>query len=238
MGEELVGGHRWLVHFLFVAIQWKVLLMARSIRTKAQDAELLNQLSVGNDKGLSVLYQTYRVSFFRTAVFKGVPAADAEELVDDVFVDFARQWQQFRGQNGEGTSTSLETYLTRILYNKCADVFRKLKRDSTFFEDPVYSDDASNNGECEQLGVDDETPERVVARMQVRLKLRRCLERLPSVQSDAYYLAYVEDWTMTELSELHDCSPNTIKSRLRIARESLMRCMSLPFKKGEHHVHE
>lgn len=211
--------------------------MARSTRTKVQDAEILNQLSAGNDKGLSALYQTHRIPFFRIAVFKGVPAADAEELVDDVFVDFARQWQQFRGQNGEGTSTSLETYLTRILYNKCADVFRKLKRDSLLFEDTAHSEDASNDDVGGQIGVHHETPERVVARMQVRSQLRQCLERLPSVQGDAYYLAYVEDWTMTELSALHDCSPNTIKSRLRIARESLMRCMSQPFKKGENHVH-
>ena len=87
--------------------------------TKAQEAKLLTQLQAGDQKAVARWFSALYPRLLAVAVTKVSVAADAEELVQETFLNCIRQIGFFRG------SSSLWTWMNSVLRHEIADYYRK-----------------------------------------------------------------------------------------------------------------
>lgn len=125
----------------------------------------------------------------------------AEDIVQDVFLNFYQKFEQFEERS------SLKTYLTRMTINKCKDYLKSWRYRkqilTTSFLNPAKKE---RNRIVEQ----DEKLELADAVLQLPLKYREVI---------IYY--YFEELSVLEVSQILAISDNTVKTRLRKARALL-----------------
>jgi RNA polymerase sigma-70 factor (ECF subfamily) len=83
-----------------------------------EDRLLIWKLRQGSNAALCRIYEKYRDDLLRLAVSLSNDAATAEDIVQDVFVSFLRQAQQFR------LTGSLKSYLATCVANRARNVKR------------------------------------------------------------------------------------------------------------------
>jgi len=87
-------------------------------KQKKED-KLVKQLRAGNKKAVLLWFKQYHQYLFSIAVKKLPSKEDAEEIVQETFVNCLKNLNQFRGKS------LLKTWMTRILSHQMADFFRK-----------------------------------------------------------------------------------------------------------------
>lgn len=84
------------------------------------DARLVSQAKRGDEDAFAELYRRYADSMYRYALARGLPPADAEDVVSTVFL---RAYQSLAGYRERGWPFS--AYLYRIARNTLIDLYRK-----------------------------------------------------------------------------------------------------------------
>lgn len=131
----------------------------------------------------------------------GVPAADAEDVTQEVFVVVHRKLDSFAGRS------SMRTWLYGIAY-RAASEYRR--RGHVRSEVPTESPDAGST-EAPQL----ESLERKRAREQLDV----ILSRLDDDKRAVFVFYEIEELAMEEVADIVGCPLQTAYSRLRAARE-------------------
>jgi len=127
-----------------------------------------------------------------------------EDIVQDVFMVAYEKRDNFRGE------ASYRTYLYRMTINRCYDYLRSWSFKSVFFSDKVASFfQHTNNTEGEVL-INDE-----------RHMIGNQVLSLPLKYREVIVLYYYKELSIEEIATILTCSSNTIKTRLRRAREQL-----------------
>ncbi|WP_230199429.1 sigma-70 family RNA polymerase sigma factor [Bacillus ndiopicus] len=127
----------------------------------------------------------------------------AEEITQDVFLKYMQQPEKFRGD------ASLKTYLTRILINRCYDELKKIKR-KTLFNQWLFKKD-KNQPSIEHTYIKQEAYQTLLDKvLQLSLHYREII-----------ILYYYEEFEVKEIANLLGLSENTVRTRLRRAREIL-----------------
>lgn len=127
---------------------------------------------------------------------------NAEEITQDVFYNFAKKQDQFRGES------QLKTYLTRMTINRAHDELRKLKRKAILESVlPFMKTEPS----AETYVLNDE----------VGHSVKGAVFALPIHYREVIILHYYEDYSVTEMTHLLHLSENTIRTRLRRAKQQL-----------------
>ena len=126
----------------------------------------------------------------------------AEEITQDVFYNFSRKQEQFRGDS------QLKTYLTRMAINRAHDELRKMKRKSILQSVlPFLKTEPSAETE--------------VLKSEIGQSLKDAVFALPVHYREVIILHYYEEYSVTEMTHLLHLSDNTIRTRLRRAKERL-----------------
>jgi RNA polymerase sigma-70 factor (ECF subfamily) len=172
---------------------------------------LLVEISQGNTRAFERIYQSYHSDVFRFVMHMRGDSADADEIVNDVFLALGMNPLAFKGDS------SFTSWLLGIAKYKVYDRLRKLGR-SIRIES------------MDELDVSDRPdPAGDVPTQAMRIEdgeaLSHCREQLPDVQKEAIYWAYVRDASMQEIAEVQQCSTGTVKSRLFNARKFLRQCI-------------
>ena len=126
----------------------------------------------------------------------------AEEIVQDVFVDFHLK-HQYKGL------ASLKTFLVKMTVYKSQNYlrsFKALKRQWT-----ATYDEKRNEGR----------PDEMIALKEQQSSLVKAMFKLPIKYREILIFYYYEDYTIKEISQLLAISENTVKTRLARAREKL-----------------
>ena len=126
----------------------------------------------------------------------------AEEITQDVFYTYTKKQQQFRGE------ASLKTYLTRMAINRSHDELRKMKR-RTILQTVLPFIQAVQSTEKE------------VMKEQVSLTIKEALFTLPIRYREVIVLHYYEDYSIKEIAQLLQTNENTVRTRIRRAKEQL-----------------
>ena len=124
----------------------------------------------------------------------------AEDIVPDTFLAYYEKFEQFEQR------ASLKTYLVRITINKCKDYlkswkYRKLLLTNQFFggkKDRTYS-----------------------IQKEERLDIANAVLALPLSLREVIIHYYYEELSVLEVAQLLSISDNTVKTRLRRARQLL-----------------
>lgn len=125
----------------------------------------------------------------------------AEDIVQEVFVKFYNTQEQFRQE------ASLKTYLTRMTTNRSKDYLRSWKHKKDVLFDTIFA--ASKSVE-----------EDYVQREELAL-MEKTLFELPLKYREPLILFYYNEQSITEIAEQLQLNENTVKTRLRRAKQQM-----------------
>jgi RNA polymerase sigma-70 factor (ECF subfamily) len=139
---------------------------------------------------------------------------DAEDSVQSGYL------KAFAAITGFAGRSSLSTWLTRIVINDALAHARSTKRDRSWLEEneaPILDD----YREMLMRGSMSESPERAVARTQIREMLDEAINRLPASFRAVFVLREIDELSVREAAERLGIPPGTVKSRHLRARRRL-----------------
>ncbi|WP_274307612.1 RNA polymerase sigma factor [Solibacillus daqui] len=126
----------------------------------------------------------------------------AEEITQDVLIKFLIHKEDFR------KDASLKTYLTRIAINCCHDELRKQKRKKLLAKLlPIRKNEPSS--------------EQAYLVTESFTTLKDSVFALPVHYREVIVLFYYEEFEVAEIADLLNISQNTVRTRIRRAKELL-----------------
>lgn len=169
---------------------------------KAADLDLVRRCKQGDVAAFEELYRAHSARLYSLLLRMVGGAEDAEDLLQDVFLQAHRKLDSFRGES------SLGTWLYRLAVNQCLDYLRgrqsKMTRVTESFEDEAVQEPAS--------------PAPTVPAAINRVDLERAIARLPEGCRLAFVLHDVEGFAHHEVAGLLGISEGTSKSQVHKAR--------------------
>jgi RNA polymerase sigma-70 factor (ECF subfamily) len=184
--------------------------------TMSDDSDLLARLSVGDPAAVEMLMTTYSDRVFRLAYGVTRNEADAQEVVQDVFVTVCRKHGSFAGRS------ALSSWIYRITMNAALNKRRGKRHEVETSLDadlPTYQADGHRAGERGYLLVDwSQTPEEEVLSGESRAVLTRAIQGLPDHYRAVLILRDVEGLSNEEVAAAVGDTVSSVKSRLHRAR--------------------
>jgi RNA polymerase sigma-70 factor (ECF subfamily) len=165
-----------------------------AIRTET-DAELLKRGSTGNRHAVGELYTRYGGVLIAVAVRVLRARADAEDVVQDLFVSLPDRAQLYVPERG-----SVATWLVILLRNASID---RVRRRASRARAHARADGPPHPAD----------PEAVTSASFRRARLLRALGDLPDLQRDAVVAAFFDGLSHPELAARAGVPMGTIKSR-------------------------
>jgi RNA polymerase sigma-70 factor (ECF subfamily) len=141
-------------------------------------------------------------------------ADDAEDAVQDAMVKVWRNLGRFEGR------AAFTTWLHRIAINASLD---RLRRRGAVHIAAGAPDE--HHGHSSEL-VPPETPERVYARAETAVVVKRAMARLSETHGEALRLCDLEGESYATIATVADCPIGTVMSRLFHARRKLARALT------------
>lgn len=170
------------------------------------DAESLKPLDLNHKEELiNELINTYGQDLLKL-VYSYVNSQEvAEDLTQDIFIKCYKTLDTFKGRS------SIKTWLWRIAINQCKDYLKSWHKRNVF--------PSENQTVFDQ--VDHEHVEHHVIQKDTDVALVRAVMKLPIKYREVVYLHYYEDLPIKEISAVINKNQNTIKTRLKRAKELL-----------------
>ena len=157
----------------------------------------------GSPEALARIYEKYVDALLTLAMGLLNDASEAEDVVQDVFVSFARS------ANGFTLRGSLKAYLTTAVVNRIRDRIRREKRRSTGRVEGL-STVAESRGPDEQLIFTEDAG-----------RLSQALPELPHEQRETIMLRLKGNMKFREIAKIQGVSVNTVQGRYRYGLQKL-----------------
>lgn len=163
------------------------------------DVDLLRSIAGGDEEALSALYDRYRLILFGLILRILHSQAEAEDVLQEVFLQAWRRASDFDEARGRPF-----TWLVTMARSRAIDRLRALgsrertAQESTRDVTEQFSDAADDAVKSEQGEI-----------------VRRALGELPEEQRQTLLLAYFEGLTQSEISERTNTPLGTVKTRMR-----------------------
>ena len=155
---------------------------------------------------LEILFQAHHGRVFRTAQRITGSAADAEDVLQTVFLRLVK------GQEDYDWSQNPEAYLSRAAINASLDLLRSRTRSrSVAFEDTDFDSIAGSF----------RSPEAVEADRELQTLVRKAVSRLGKTAGEMFVLRYYEGFDNKEIAALMKTSPLVVGVVLHRARTKL-----------------
>jgi RNA polymerase sigma-70 factor (ECF subfamily) len=182
-------------------------------------ASLIDRLRGGDALALEEVMEQFAPRVHRLAYGITRNEADAEEVVQDVFLRLFRKIDAFEGRSALGT------WIYRIAVNT-ALIKRRGKRAAleVLLEDhlPTFTEDGHREGDRAMLLADwSDTPEEELLSRETREAVRRMIAALPDRYRVVLLLRDMEELSNEETAEILEDSVASVKSRLHRARMAL-----------------
>ena len=189
------------------------------------DAELARRIVRHGEAAFVSLMRRHNAALFRIARAILKNAGDAEDVLQESYLQAYRHIGNFRGE------AKLSTWLTRIVVNQALArrrgrhgsrtvvPFGNLQSDEHVTEVPMNISDSADS------------PEQSISRAEVRSLLERAIESLPVAFRAVFILREVDELSVAETAESLSVPAATVRSRLfrarGLLRESLARELDL-----------
>lgn len=180
--------------------------------------ELLMQISSGNAAAFRQFYELFKDKVYNTCLSYLQDIPEAEEVLQDVFVEIYQSASKFRRQS------SVSTWVYRITVNKCIDKVRyrnRQKRAAIIFG--LFS---KTTGEASSDFISFEHPGVLAENRETAKILFAAIRQLPEQQQAAFILKYIEGLTQKEIAEILNVSGKAIESLLQRAKTNLRKLLA------------
>lgn len=193
---------------------------ASASATALSDTALLERIGSGDKAAFEGVMRKYNGKLFRVARAILKDDTDAEDVLQDAYLDAYRHLGDFRG------GSELSTWLTRIVVNHALMRLRREKRRSSIV--PFQSTSSADDDTPETQVPDhrSESPSTGAIRAETRRILERRIDELPASFRTVFVMREVEDMSMEEIAECLSISPATVRTRLFRARALLREALA------------
>ena len=168
------------------------------------DAELVARCRAGDATAFEELYRQHAGRLYNLAYRMSGGPAEAEDLLQEIFLQAHRKLDSFKGQSSVGT------WLYRLAMNLCVDHLRSRQNRSAQLTDSL---DAAPH--------DLRPPYSAGTLNPTRLDLERAIAHLPPGCREAFLLHDVEGFEHREIAEILGVAEGTSKSQVHKARMKL-----------------
>lgn len=176
-----------------------------------EEKELLEKIIKKDEKALIHVYKKYQPSIFNFVRSQINSYQLAEELTQDIFIDFIEALRDFRFQS------SLKTFLFSIARHKIVDQIRKRKIKNILFSKlPSYIVES-----LKVVFIDEE-----IDKKELREKITKILSSLPNDYRVILRLKYIEGIKVNEIAEKLKMNFKATESLLFRARKSFIKVFS------------
>lgn len=157
----------------------------------------------GSSEALARIYQKYADYLLSLAMALLNNVHQAEDVLQDVFVNFAKSGCKFRLHG------SLKSYLATCVINRCRDKLRAKKRQSCKLND-------YENAECVHAG-----PYENLLCNERSILVNKAIGQLPDEQKEVIVLRIKGGMRYSKIAEIQQTSANTVRGRYRYGIEKL-----------------
>lgn len=166
--------------------------------------ELVERCKHGDNLGYSQLYQKYAKAMFNTALRIVNNVGDAEDVLQESFVDAFRHLDDFRYKSTFGA------WLKRIVINKSITLLRKKKMQLIDIETTQVADRGDSDS------VDETTFQYKVD------EVRKAIQQLPDGYRAVVSLYLLEEIPQEEIGVMLGISHNTVRTQYHRAKQKLV----------------
>jgi RNA polymerase sigma-70 factor (ECF subfamily) len=176
---------------------------APMVRLASSENVPISMVSVVETPDFDALYTEHAAYLWRQARALGVSEASVEDVLQEVFLIVHRRLAEFEGRS------RLRSWIVGILVRVAANHRRRHRKDRHEPLDELTSSDAS--------------PLEAASRREAARVAEAILAELDEAQRTVFVLTEIGGLTAHEIGEIVDASPNTVSSRLRLARAEFER---------------
>jgi RNA polymerase sigma-70 factor (ECF subfamily) len=174
------------------------------------EADAIRLAQAGDAAAFEFLYQLHSRRVYALCLRMVNNPADAEDLMQEAFLQLFRKIGTFRGES------AFSTWLHRMTVNVVLMKLRKKTLPATSL-DEVTDPDEETGGPRKDVGA----PDLRLSGAVDRVNLERCVEKLPPGYRTVFMLHDVQGYEHNEIAEIMDCSVGNSKSQLHKARTRL-----------------
>ncbi|AKQ66341.1 RNA polymerase sigma-70 factor, ECF subfamily [Myxococcus hansupus] len=174
----------------------------------ASDQALLRQVALGSAQAMREVYARCGGRCFAIALRLLPSRADAEEVMQEAFLEVWRRAREFDPARG-----GLEAWVTTIARTRAIDRVRSLGTMARVVEG------VSHQGP--PVSATPTAPDEAAGQGESRVRVLAALAQLPPEQREVVELAYFEGLSQREIAERTGDPLGTVKTRARLALEKL-----------------
>ena len=170
---------------------------------EARSRHLLHQISTGDEQALSELYREFESRIYAFVLSRFNDPCEASDILNEVM------WEVWRGAcNFEGRASVL-TWIFGIAHHKIIDRMRAKGKYQ-------IEDLSSEIPDDQRQSIEDAVNEK-----QEGEHLRYWIGKLPDMHRQVVHLAFFEDFSQKEISEIIGCPQGTVRARMFYAKRAL-----------------
>jgi RNA polymerase sigma-70 factor (ECF subfamily) len=175
----------------------------------ANDREVIEACQRGDWEAFRLLFEAHKDRVYSIALRYCDDESAAMDIAQETFLKLLSSIQDFRG------NASFESWLYRIVVNRCLDHQRRGRRLMPFLE-----------GLLDIVSAPAESVLQELLRVEMTKDVQRIVGTLPPEQRIVVVLRYTEGLAYDQIAEILGCSAGTVASRLNRAHKVLERRLS------------
>lgn len=183
---------------------------------KTDDQRLVDRVKEGDKKAFDVLVLKYQHKIVKLVMRYIRDPTEALDVSQEAFIKAYRALPNFRGDS------AFYTWLYRIAINTAKNHIVSMNRKPLDYDlDPQNSD----GYEIPSKLRDDDSPEKILQREELREALEEAIDSLPEELRVAIVLREVDGLSYEEIAETMECPVGTVRSRIFRARDAVDKCI-------------
>lgn len=171
------------------------------------DEELMELVDAGDTRAFEVIFDRHSGAGYSLALRMCGRRALAEDIVQEAFLSLWRSGSGYDRARG-----SVRSWVLSAVHNRAVDALRRTGAKA--------GRDVSDEGIAERLPARDATDAEVERREESR-RVRSALDELPADQRQVIELAYFGGLSHSQIAEMLDLPPGTVKGRMRLGLTKL-----------------
>ncbi len=177
------------------------------VDARAEELQLLQAVAAGDEGAFEVLFRRYFEGVYRYLARMVRNEAMAEEIANETLIDVWRGAERFRGDS------KVSTWIFSIAHNKAVSELRKKRLAYDALEAGI------------EVADDDDSADDAAELDEAAAILRRCMDKLSPAHREVMELAYYQEMSITEVSDVMSVPSNTVKTRMFHGRKQLRACV-------------
>jgi RNA polymerase sigma-70 factor, ECF subfamily len=184
------------------------------------DSALISRIISGDTCAFELVMRRYNGALYRTARSIVKDDAEAEDTLQDAYMQAYQSLVRFRGES------RLLTWLTRIVVNEAVARLRKSARRAEVISLDGGMDYEQPAAEAAMSLGQSESPDSAAMRAETRRLLERKIDELPEAFRTVFVLRALEEMTVEEVSAVLGIPEATVRTRYFRSRSMLREALS------------